>query len=166
MRDLSENLKTLAIQYVGFLRKKFKGNLQAAVLFGSVARGEARETSDIDLLLIFKELPPGRMKRRKFLGDYPAEIEMALNQWHEQGLWNDFVEHLKTVEEIQKNRTPFLCEVVKDGIALWDGEGIFAQLRSQIEARMKALGSQWKRLGRFRYLDLKPDLKPGEVFEL
>jgi len=38
-------------------------NLVSLVVFGSVARGDARRDSDVDLLIVGKQLPKSRFKR-------------------------------------------------------------------------------------------------------
>jgi len=40
--------------WVRLLKEKLKGNMVSVVLFGSVARREAGEGSDIDLLMVVK----------------------------------------------------------------------------------------------------------------
>ena len=49
------------------LRSGLAGRLWGLVLFGSAARGEAREGSDWDLLLVADELPEGFLERHRFL---------------------------------------------------------------------------------------------------
>lgn len=164
MNSLSRELIDLAKRYSKALVRRFGDRLVAVTIFGSVARGEANERSDIDLLLVFSDLPQGRLSRRNFLGECPPEIEKDLQDLHEKGIYADFVEHLKVESEILS--TPFLYEVVQDGLVLHDPRGWFARLRERILKRMRDLGSAWRTCGRFRYLDLKPDYKPGDIFEL
>ena len=164
MNTLSQELLDLAKRYSKALVRRFGNRLIAVTVFGSVARGEASELSDIDLLLVFSDLPQGRLSRRNFLGECPSEIEKKIEKLHENGVYADFVEHLKVKSEILS--TPFLYEVVQDGIALHDPGGWFAGARDAVLKRMRELGSEWKKLGRFRFLDLKPDYKPGDIFKL
>lgn len=41
------------------LKEKLEGNVEAALVFGSVARGEADNRSDVDLFVILKDTEPG-----------------------------------------------------------------------------------------------------------
>jgi predicted nucleotidyltransferase len=44
-------------------RKMYGADLVSFAVFGSVARGTARPDSDIDILIVAKNLPDGRMNR-------------------------------------------------------------------------------------------------------
>ncbi len=50
-------------EYVDILKLLFGDKLCSVCLFGSVTRGEIREGSDIDLLIIVKDLPEDVGKR-------------------------------------------------------------------------------------------------------
>lgn len=165
MKPLSQTLRTLAEKYAEDLKRRFSDDLTAVVLFGSVARGEAHSLSDVDLLIVFKNLPKGRLQRRQFLGNPSLEMNRELEKLRKKGFYADFRTHLKTAQE-GSIRTPFLYEISHDGIVLHDPAGWFKKVREEVFQRMRELGSQWKRVGKYRYLDLKPDCKPGEVFEL
>jgi predicted nucleotidyltransferase len=61
----------------GFLekcREKFKDDLISIILFGSYARGTATKYSDIDLLIIAKNLPKRRIDRYKIIKDIDLEF--------------------------------------------------------------------------------------------
>lgn len=137
----------------------------SVVLFGSVARAEPTPFSDIDLLLVFKKLPAGRRERFTYLGDHPQRIEAELDLLHDEEVYSDIMPHIKTTSELVL-RTPFLFEVCKDGIPLFDPLQFFGETKQKVIKRAEELGTRWCTQGRFRYLDLKPDFKPGEVFEL
>jgi predicted nucleotidyltransferase len=49
-----------ALEVVRRVRARVRAELVQAVIFGSKARGEGRPDSDVDLLLIFRALPPDR----------------------------------------------------------------------------------------------------------
>lgn len=63
MRPDMEKLEKI----VESLRKKLGDDLICLLLFGSAARGEMRENSDMDILLIAQNLPEKRYERIQFL---------------------------------------------------------------------------------------------------
>jgi predicted nucleotidyltransferase len=48
--------KNLVDDFMARCRQNYGGHLKAAALYGSVARGSAKPTSDIDLILVFDTL--------------------------------------------------------------------------------------------------------------
>lgn len=101
-------------------------NPERIILFGSRARGDAREHSDIDLLVI-KETALPRPQRaiecRKHLTRGPGvDVEILVN----------------TPAEIQKSiesRNPFIAAIFTDGIVVYDRHSPYGapMLRSQIK---------------------------------
>lgn len=135
--------------------------LVSLVLFGSVARGQARPTSDIDLLVVVEGWPRSLVERRRPL---LASWEHARTS---RGLpyveWNLVT---KTPDEARV-RSPLYLDIVEDGIALFDRDGFFETVLRGMRDRMRALGSRRVHLpdGTW-YWDLKPDFRFGEVVEL
>jgi predicted nucleotidyltransferase len=135
--------------------------LISLVLFGSVARGQARPTSDIDLLVVAEGFPRSLADRRRPL---LASWERARAA---RGLpaveWNLVT---KSPEEARV-RGPLYLDIVEDGILLLDRGGFFAEVLQGMRDRMRALGSRRVHLedGSW-YWDLKPGFRFGEVVEL
>ena len=65
MRDISKILD----EFLQKCKQKFGDNLISIILFGSYARGTATEYSDVDLLIIAKNLPKRRIERYKIIRD-------------------------------------------------------------------------------------------------
>lgn len=135
--------------------------LVSLVLFGSVARGEARENSDIDVLIVAEGFPRSLRDRR---GPLLAAWERARAErslpWME---WNLVT---KTPEEASFH-SPLYLDMVEDGVLLFDRNGFFGAVLEEIRARMRELGSRRVRLddGSW-YWDLKPDYRFGDVVEI
>jgi uncharacterized protein len=66
---------TIAQQYARWLRQCFGGRLVLIQLFGSYARGEAHEESDVDVLVVVRDL--GRAEK---LAAMEQAAEVALGQ--------------------------------------------------------------------------------------
>src|SRR4051794_41966622 len=59
-RLVSPREHAAAMELVRRVRRGVPAELWRALLFGSRARGEARPDSDVDVLLVFRALPPDR----------------------------------------------------------------------------------------------------------
>lgn len=143
-------------EFVRELAKKEGDNLVSLVLFGSVARGEEKEESDIDLCVVLEKASGFLSERVKpFL-----EIHRRLGA----GTLFSFV--ILTREEAERNRALFLDMTVYSEI-LFDRDGFFKERLSELRGRLRELGSKRVTLpdGSW-YWDLKPDLKFGDSFEL
>lgn len=135
--------------------------LTSIVLFGSVARGEARPTSDIDVLLVAEGLPRSQADRRQpFLDAW--ETTRAT-----RGLppieWNLVV---KTPDEATY-RSPLYLDMTEDAILILDHGHFFDAVLAGMRERMRELGSRRVHLpdGSW-YWDLKPDFRWGDVVEI
>jgi hypothetical protein len=131
------------------------------VLFGSVARGEARPSSDIDLLVVADGFPRSLAERRRWLLDEWTRLR------RERGLaavdWNLVT---KTPDEARYH-SPLYLDIVEDGILLFDRDGFLQSILDAMRTRMGVLGSRRVYLSdRSWYWDLKPDFRFGEVVEL
>jgi len=68
-----QELKSLLDEFLEEVEKRF--SIDKAVLYGSYAKGEARDTSDVDLLIVSSDLP---VNSTKGLNAY--EIEKSLDK--------------------------------------------------------------------------------------
>lgn len=135
--------------------------LISIVLFGSVARREARPTSDIDVLLVADGLPRRLAERRQPFLDAWEVARAALGLAPIE--WNLIV---KTPDEATY-RSPLYLDMVEDAVLVLDRDGFFEQVLAGMRARMRELGSRRVHLpdGSW-YWDLKPDFRWGEVVEI
>ena len=139
----------------------FGEGLVSIVLFGSVARQQARPTSDIDLVLVADGLPRRLADRRRPFLESWERTRAA------QGLpfvqWNLIV---KSTAEARA-RVPLYLDIVEDGILILDRGRFFEGVLAGMRARMRELGSRRVFLddGTW-YWDLKPDYRFGEVVEI
>ncbi len=135
--------------------------LVSLVLFGSLARGRARESSDIDLLVVAEGFPRSlRDRRRPLLEEWErvrADRGLAAVEWNLV---------TKSPEEARFH-SPLYLDMVEDGVLLVDRDGFFAQVLEEMRERMRVLGSRRVFLedGSW-YWDLKPDFRFGETVEI
>lgn len=164
-KELNETLKSLAEKYAQLAKENLGANLVSVALFGSVARGEAKPTSDIDLLIVCEDLPKGMFKRHAFLEPVREQLQGDLEWLWKQGVYADFTELVYTKDEANRFHWVYL-DMLEDAVILYDENGFLRGVFEKLRKRLKELGAQRRMLGKIRYYDLKPDLMPGEVIEL
>jgi predicted nucleotidyltransferase len=130
----------------------FGGRLRSVVLFGSVARGDWDEGSDIDLLLVIEGLPKKVLDRDTEILPLTRGLPHAIT----------FVPY--TPEELEET-PPLLLDVAMDGILLYD-TGFMREKIERVRKRLEELGA--KRVGEKDGLTwvLKPEVKLGEEVEI
>lgn len=163
--DLEAALRTLAEEYARALQETLGERLVSVVLYGSVARGEPRVTSDVDLLAVVEGLPQSRLQRHAVLEAADARVESRVEALAARGVHTAVSGILKTPAEAQRI-VPLYLDMVEDAVLLFDKDGFFAAILERLRQSLARLGSRRHRVGRFRYWELKPDLRPGEIFSL
>lgn len=163
--ELGAASRGVAEAYVAALREHWGDAPVAAVLLGSVARGEAGPTSDVDLLLVMEGLPEGRLARHRYLEPADAAVEPLLEGLRERGVYADLSPIPKTPAEAVRP-APLYLDLTEDAVILYDRDGFFRGVRERLRASLRRLGARRLRLGSVRYRELKPDYLPGDVCEL
>ena len=146
-------------QLTSLCKEHYGERLISLAVFGSVGRGTPRPDSDIDLLLVVKDLPVGRIARLKEF----ATIEIALGIETKSRI--DLSPIFKTPEEIL-NGSPLFLDMVEDVRMLFDRDDFFKNILKNLKERLQRLGARRIWQGNVWYWDLKPDYKQGEVFEI
>jgi len=141
------------------LKEVFGDNLVSLVLYGSVARGDFRKDSDIDLLIIFENLPKEKLLRQKlFIG---VEKDISFDELYKKDYQTIFSPILKTSEEA-KFLSPLYLDMVDDAIVLYDKNSFFQNVLARLKSRLKELGAVKKKIDDKWYWDLKANYKFGE----
>ncbi len=83
-------------------------HLKHIILFGSIARGDAVEGSDIDLLLVFNsKISPDMIRKIRDASNFLSlKYDVVISEF------------LFTEEEFEKYKTPFLLNVKKEGVKI------------------------------------------------
>ena len=103
------NLKAILSELRGRLQSLYGDRLAKVILFGSQARGEATETSDIDVMVILKgDVSPSKEIARTI--DDVADISLA----------NDVVLSCVFMPESRydKEQSPLILNVHREGLAV------------------------------------------------
>jgi len=163
--DEQQLVQTMMDRLLQRLLEELGGNLVSVVLYGSVARGSFRPDSDIDLLLVFEELPPRRFARYSLIHPFLEEAERCVSQDWKSGRHHRFSTILKTREEA-RHTSRYYVDMTTDAVLLYDRDGFFGGVLDRLRARMKELGSRKIAIGDRWYWDWKPDYRFGELIEL
>ena len=103
--------------------KELGDRICVIVVYGSVARGEAKEDSDIDVLIVGRD---GEIRRRVSEISYDIDYENS---------FETFIMPVYYTREEFEHRirvgSPFIYEVLKDGVALYD-DGTFKGIRQKV----------------------------------
>ncbi|MFQ5710573.1 MAG: nucleotidyltransferase domain-containing protein [Candidatus Geothermarchaeales archaeon] len=134
------------------------------VVYGSVARGLATKSSDLDMLLIVEDLPQSYSERINGL----VSIEFDQSVREERGFLRDLGYHADfsylplTPPEAEGFR-PLYLEILSDHVVLFDRNGYFEKLSKIFEGKLAELGAKKVRVeGGGWYWILKPDIEFGE----
>lgn len=151
-------------QLLTALRVHYGARLVSVAVFGSVGRRTPREGSDVDVLIVVRDLPPGRFPR----GDEFLAVERRLGRALRDvqpgaPVPVSLSPVLKTPAEVEQG-SPLFLDLVEDARILHDEEGFLAGYLDGLRARLRVLGSRRIWRGDTWYWDLKPDIQPGEVF--
>lgn len=109
MTDLKETISQEITPIVQALQQGLGKKLVAVVLFGSRARGDAKEESDWDILVIAKDLPERQIER------YRKTKEILPQSW--RGRISILA---KTPEEFEAVLPSLYLEIALDGLILYD----------------------------------------------
>jgi hypothetical protein len=125
----SINLKNVVDCYKDYLGD----HLISIVLFGSQARGDAKEGSDYDLFIVADGLPPKPFKRVLFIRS-PLE-----GQFPEK-----FCIIAKTPKEVMTDFPSLFLDLALDGIILFDKDDFFKKLKNRVRQIIQQAGLQRK----------------------
>ena len=161
---MREPYKTLIERLIEALKRKYGDKFISLVVFGSVARGEARKDSDVDLLFI-DSIPKRRLERQKEFMEVEKDLEGYLNELFDEGYFIDFSPIIKTPEEATR-LSPLYLDMVEDAIIAYDKGDFFTKVLEKVRKRLEELGSKRVRMGKKWYWILMPDYRFGEVIRI
>ncbi len=162
---LEERYGEVLRRLVEALQAHYGSRLVSVAVFGSVARGTQREDSDIDFLIVARDLPDGRMARIDDFLAVERSMEGSLAPPRPELLPIALSPVLKTPQEAAAG-SPLFLDMVEDARILYDEDGFFAGHLERLRQRLATLGSRRVWRGNAWHWVLKPDLEPGEVFSL
>jgi predicted nucleotidyltransferase len=155
-------------QIVKSLRDRLGERLISIVLYGSVARGDAGEGSDVDLLVVSDSFKDNSTDRFRIFQEVEDTLlhSPARRRLRRLG-FGTLISPIPLTRDEVKGNPPILLDILVDGLILYDRDGFMERHLRELEARLKALNARRIQLpGRRWYWDLKPDYKLGDVVEI
>ncbi|MBI4529211.1 MAG: nucleotidyltransferase domain-containing protein [Deltaproteobacteria bacterium] len=162
---LKASFDKLLERVVEAAKDHYGDRLVTVAVFGSVGRRSQRHDSDVDLLLICDHLPSGRMRRIADFQMVEDRVSPFLASLERQGIFTCLSPILKTPAEVERGGLIFL-DMLEDARLLYDRDDFFRHFLDRLRSRLRKLGARRIWRGNAWYWDLKPDFKPGDIFEL
>ena len=109
--QIQGNYQEAVDEFVRRVRRKYEDKIDSIILFGSVARGEAKEDSDIDILVVIKKKNVKDMKEIYGIA-FEVSMEYLLDVSPKVYGINEILNSLKI-------GVPFIKEVLKEGVSIY-----------------------------------------------
>ena len=133
-------LRELAAEYAALLRSAFGDRLVSVVLYGSVARGDARPGSDINVLVVIGAIAPGPFKRKDLLDAADQALAPLIAAAEMDGLPTRLARIVKALDEARE-MDPLYLDLTQDAVLLYDRDGFFLRLLDDLRASLDWLGA-------------------------
>ncbi len=150
-QPLRQKLLSLAERVRDDLLEFYRERIVSVVLYGSVARGDCHESSDINILAVFNELPEARRERyslvEKALRSLNRDVEIL---YHEEGILTDVIVLVKSVNELD-TFSPLYLDMTEDAVVLYDKDWFFTNKIAKLRSYLKEKGAQRVWIGRLWY---------------
>ena len=162
-----QTYKFVLERFMSLVHEAMGEDVVSIVLYGSVARGEGRPDSDLDVLLVLEDAPESYWKRLRPLLPVLRQLrtEAIWKRLVAQGLFPNINVIVFSQEEADRNRYLYL-DMLEDARILVDRGNFFQGRLRKLKRRLTELGTRRIRRNGAWYWDLKPDLAPDEAFTL
>ncbi len=136
------------------LGNRFSDRLVAVALFGSAARNEAKERSDLDFLVVLRGIP--KTLQRRYQVYKPIHDTLTAQSSHTRDITViDLDEDFITNEDAEI--TSLMLNIATDAAILYDPEGKLASFLERVRRLIRAAG-----LERYRTKDGRYGWKPKD----
>ena len=146
-------------------RQHYGDRLLSVAVYGSVARGMPRPDSDVDVLIVAHGLADRHSHRLRDFRAVEDVLRARIDAARADGLQPELSPVLMTPAELRRG-SMLLLDMTEDARILFDPQDCLAGALARLWRRLHELGSRRVWLGNAWYWDLKPDYKPGDVFDL
>jgi hypothetical protein len=120
----------------------------------------------VDVLIVARRLSPSSLERQAFFTRIATAAESPFRPAFQAAGWCPYLSAiLKTPEEAGRISRIYF-DMVEEANIVFDRDGFFRGVLQRVKKRLEELGAKKVRVGRMWYWDLKPDYRPGEIFEI
>jgi hypothetical protein len=162
---LREAFESVLKQLIIEARRFYGERLVSLLVFGSVGRDSCRPDSDIDLLLMVKGLPNGRLSRVREFAEVESRLEPLLNELRSKGIDTYLSPVFKTPDEVLAG-SPLFLDMVEDARILYDCGNFMDSYLKNLGQRLQSLGARRVQNAGAWHWVLKENYQVGEVFEI
>ncbi|KUK40442.1 MAG: Nucleotidyltransferase [Clostridia bacterium 62_21] len=160
---LRERFEGLLFAVLAAAKELYGERLVTLAVFGSVGRGTPRPDSDVDILVVARNLPRGRLARVAEFERVEERVANLLEELAGEGITTSLAPVIKTPEEVNRGSLLFL-DMVDDARVLYDRDGFFRRFLKRLRARLEELGAERTRYAGTWVWVLKKKYVPGEEF--
>ncbi|MBO3841525.1 MAG: nucleotidyltransferase domain-containing protein [Candidatus Brockarchaeota archaeon] len=118
--------------------------LESIVLFGSLASGRVRPESDIDLLIVARDLPRKYSERTSIIREAVSSRlmdELIIRTWREKGVYTDFDILLMDIKEAGVTH-PFYLDLTRDCIIIYDKNELMSRKIAEVREKLEKIGAR------------------------
>lgn len=135
----TKGIETLLQHFITILKNQWQDNLTSVVLYGISKKSLAHLQSDVDVLIICKNLPSSKWERYDAIMKALAELEPKVEEIQKKiGIYIYLSPVLKTQKEAEQINKAYF-DLVKEGKILYDKNDFFKKIIKTIEAISKQL---------------------------
>lgn len=106
----AQKIRPMILELKDELKKLYGDNMVQLILFGSYARGDIHDESDIDLLLVLKNME-SPYQENVFMNELKYELSLKHEKY--------FSVIATTMEKFSHEKNPLYDNVNHDGILIW-----------------------------------------------
>ena len=162
---IHEIYKQLTNRLLVECRKFYGDRLVTVCVFGSVGRDTVNPESDIDVLIVARALPDGRMRRIREFQSIESRLKADIQAARKRGVFVEISPVIKSSEEVSQG-SPLFLDMIDDGRLLYDKNGFFKEHLEAFKHRLLAQGAHRVHRGDSWYWVLKEPYTPGEEIRL
>jgi hypothetical protein len=143
------------------------GSTQAPLLalhFGSTARGIIKPITDIDLFLVFSDLPNGRFERQGLFAPFEAAVTPELEALRLAGYHLDFSPHIVAREALNSFHGLYL-DFPEEARVLYDPQQLGVTLLERVRRVRLRHGMRVETVAGHRVWNCRGNLAPGVPFD-